>query len=160
MVFTTAQGNANDSRSYPTSHDHGDTQIENAILFNLAKIYPPQLHQVLPLEKESVIKDRKKSTTLASIGQKPLRSPPERRMLVIKISLSFLIQPRQLSVHVPAVPLLVARFHVEKHQNTQNQDARTRRQVQTVSNWVVRPVEGQEGPGTSNRRLVHCSCDK
>jgi hypothetical protein len=78
-------------------------------------------------------------------------------MLVIEISLSLLIQPRQLSVHVPAVPLLVARFHVEEHQNTQNEDARTRRQVETVSDWVVGPVEWQEGPGASNRRLVHCS---
>jgi hypothetical protein len=68
-------------------------------------------------------------------------------MLVIEIGLSLLVQPRQLSIHIPALPLLVARFHEEQHRHAQNQNARARRQVQTISDRVVWPIEGQERPG-------------
>ena len=87
----------------------------------------------------------------ASINHEILWPPPERRMLVIEIGLSLLVQTRQPGIHVPALPLLIARFHEEQHRHTQNKNARTRRQVQTVSNWVIGPVEWKEGPGPLTR---------
>jgi hypothetical protein len=44
MVLRPLQSNAKDSHYHPTYYDHGDIEIEDAILFILAKVYPLHVH--------------------------------------------------------------------------------------------------------------------
>lgn len=75
-----------------------------------------------------------------------LRLPPESRVLPIQILHLLPAHPRQLLLHAQRLPPLIILLHPEQHHSSNNQDGRNGRQVQAVTDRIVRPISRQKRP--------------
>ena len=59
----------------------------------------------------------------------------------------FLVEAGKLGIDVSPVPLLVVGDHPEQEHDRQNEDGGRCSEIETVPDFVIGSIEGQEGPG-------------
>lgn len=75
-------------------------------------------------------------------------------MLPVQVLLLLQCQPRQLLVYLFVLPLLVVPLHPKQQQRGQNEDTATCRQIEPISNMIVRLVKRQKAPGTDQASYI------